>query len=205
MTVATVLRSGGIYHPGWVVRLERMVRAHAPNTDFVCLTDTPFAPFCRPLEHDWPGWWAKMCLFGPDTLRGVTLYVDLDTDIVNTLDGFGDYRGDVAMLSDFNRPDLAQSGVMLIRPDKETQRLWALWLENPDGWMQTYRGDGEWLHEHARADRIQDLYPRRVVSYKNDCCRRTPGKPGQVFHRIPDGASIVVYHGAPKPDVAPWT
>lgn len=177
-TVACVLRSGGRYTYEWVEALERRVVPHMPEGwTFTALVDA----------HPWPGWWAKMGLLEPGRFVGPVLYLDLDTDIVAPLDWFG-FSGDLALLSDFYRPRLGQSGVMAFNPGPETERLWRLWMRNADRYMARYRGDGEWLHFHApQAPRLQTLYPGRIVSHKVDCASG-----------VPDGASIVCYHGEPK-------
>lgn len=185
MTVLCVLRSGGVYTPEWVQRLRSQVAEHAPGARFACISDVNVPGVeCLRLEHEWPGWWAKM-----EALRHFpdrVLYLDLDTDVVGPLDWL-DYTGDLALLSDFYRPHLAQSGVMAWGHSDYTATLYEVFAADADAWMQQYRGDGEWLHAHAMADRLQDLYPGRIVSHKVHC-----------GDGVPEGASIVCYHGEPK-------
>jgi hypothetical protein len=208
MTIACVLRSGGIYHPGWVQRLAGMVEEHMPGALFVCLTDTPVPGVeSRPLLWEWPGWFAKMELFCPGTFKAPVLYLDLDSDVVGDLSGLTSYDGPLALLSDFNRPARAQTGVMAFTPGAETERLWALWKGNADGWLRQYESQGAWMHDHApTADRIQTLFPGQIVSYKNDCCVHTPGRPQaeRTFMAVPEGARIVAYHGDQKPNMPAW-
>ncbi len=59
MTVACVLRSGGIYTQAWVWTLKRGLARWLPGEwQLLVLTDTPepFGPWGVQLEHDWPGW-----------------------------------------------------------------------------------------------------------------------------------------------------
>lgn len=195
-TFASVLRSGGDYGPEHVRALYRGVREHWPGPlDFVCLTDTPIgAPGVRevPLERGWPGWWSKLELFRPDVFEGPVVYMDLDTLPIGDLSDLASYAGPLAMLSDFYRPRLAQSGVMLFEagPKSYAATLYEAWLDGPaERHMRAHRGDGEWLSAYADGPhRIQDLFPGQVVSLKV----HAKGGP-------PPGARLVCFHGHPRP------
>src|SRR5262245_61940013 len=87
LTIACVLKSGGIYDATWVARLRDGVARHLPLTHrFVCLSDVEVPCERIPLEHDWPGWWAKVELF---KLKAPVLFFDLDTAIVGDLENIG--------------------------------------------------------------------------------------------------------------------
>lgn len=191
LIIACVLRSGGPYTPEWVWALKRGLARHAPPHEFVCLTDTPDAcgMWAVPLRYDWPGWWAKLALFEPGLFSGRVIYLDLDTLVVGDLTDLCGYSGPLAMLSDFYRPQLAQSGVMFWTPGPETEAIWDAWIRDPAGHMRRYRGDGEFLHAHAKPDRIQAIFPGRVASYKV-----------HARHGPPKGARLVCAHGRPKWD-----
>lgn len=210
MTIACVLKLGGHYTREWVYALKRGINRHAETvlhndldgSEFVCLTDDPgVTPLWRvPLKHGWPGWWSKLELFRPGLFKGPVLYLDLDTLVVGDLTDLCSYTGDFAMLSDFYRPKVAQSGVMLWTPGPHTEFMYrefvAGWYDNPGGHRKPkYRGDGEWIHAHFQrtgvitADRIQALYPGQVVSLKVHA-REGP----------PDGARLVCGHGNPRFD-----
>ena len=209
ITVATVLTSGGPYHPGHVYRLKRMLDRHLPEHEFVCLTDmhgVP-SPWRRELEHGWPKWWAKMECFRPGLFTGPVLYLDLDSDVVGSLADLASYYGPLALLTDFNNPERAQTGVMAFSPSPEIDELWAAWIAEPEGWMQTYESQGAWMHAACpSAQRLQELFPKQIVSFKTDCCTYEPGVPmdiGRRFRGIPAGARIVCYHGTDKPMISP--
>jgi hypothetical protein len=189
MTVACVLRSGGVYTPEWVTKLQQTVASHVAGHSFVCLTDMGVpGTACIRLRHLWPGWWAKLALFEPGLFPGPVLYMDLDTLPVGDLTELASYAGPLALLSDFNLPGLAQSGVMAWTEGELTERLWHAWIKDPAGHMQRYRGDGQWLHAHAGpVDRLQALYPGQIVSFKRHA-RDAP----------PEGARLVCAHGRPK-------
>lgn len=193
-TIACVLRSGGEYGPEWVWALRRGLNRHLDVPyRFVCLSDVVGIGQWRvPLKHDWRGWWSKMELFDPaNGLTGTVLYLDLDTIVTGDLSDMLAYDGDLAMLSDFYRPHLAQSGVMAYQAGSGTyaaELFEAFAGGPPQRWMRKFRGDGEWLNAHADSpDRLQDLYPGQVVSLK-------------VHARLgpPDNARLVCAHGVPK-------
>lgn len=187
-----MLRSGGIYTPEWVYALKRGIGRHLSGAQFRCLTDAPgiSPPTWRvPLEHHWRGWWSKMELFRPRLFPGPVLYVDLDTLPVGDLTPLTTYRGPLAMLSDFYRPEKAQSGVMAFTPGAVTEAIWEAWIKDPEGHMRRYRGDGEWLHaltEGTGVDRIQDV-AQGVYSLKVHA-REGP----------PEDAVLVCGHGNPR-------
>src|SRR5690606_16907466 len=76
MTPVCVLRSGGGFGPEHVQWLAR----HGPG-----LVGLPYVPVpgvgTIALQHDWPGWWAKMEAYGP-TIDGDILLIDLDTVVL---------------------------------------------------------------------------------------------------------------------------
>jgi hypothetical protein len=194
MTVACVLRSGGEYSARWVHALAEGVERWSPGMRFVCLTDVAGWTLPNPhqkiaLVHDWRGWWSKLEMFRPDVLQlGPVLLLDLDTLVVGDLAPFFEYPGPLAMLNDFNLSGRAQSGVMLLRPGPETECVWRTFSAAPDEYMRRYRGDGEWLHAHTRPDRLQDMFPGKIVSFKKHCRKAPPG--GDV--------RLVSGHGRPR-------
>jgi hypothetical protein len=190
ITVACVLRSGNVYTPEWVDALQKGVTRYLSEPfSFCALSDLPGF---EPLRERWPRWWAKLELFRPGLFTGPVLYLDLDTVVVGDLGDLARYAGAFAMLSSFYRPLLAQSGVMAWNPGPETAALWETFSEAPDWWMRHYYGDGDFLHAHAKPERLQELFPGQIVSYKKHA-RQGP----------PDGARVVCFHGQPRPHEAP--
>lgn len=193
LTVACVLKSGGIYDASWVARLRAGVARHLPlQHRFVCLSDVDVPCERIPLQHDWPGWWSKMELF---KLPGPVLYFDLDTLPVGDL---GDIAGHAAetpftMLRDFYAPDHFGSGVMAWNGDAPRQ-LYDEFAKDPERLMRVSRarmGDQAFVEETYGKDKItrwQDVLPGQIVSYKAHNCA----------HRIPAGARAVCLHGKPK-------
>lgn len=192
--VACVLRSGGpTYDPRWVYALKRGANQHLPDHEFICLTDVGgITPNWRaPMTHPWPGWWAKMGLFDPELFPRdrLVLYFDLDTLLLGDLTFLAEYDGEFGMIRGFYHP-VRQSGVMAWRPGRLSDLVWEKWMEDPDGHISSFRGDGRWLHQHLPeegVDQLLDLFPGRIVSYKVDA------KQGP-----PDGARVVCGHGKPR-------
>lgn len=136
------------------------------------------------------GWWNKIALFKPGMFpRGDRVaYFDLDTVIVGEITDILEYEGPFAMLSDFYYPGKGASGVMAWTVSEETEAIWNNW-EGAGRPQYDPRGDQGWIsHMMPDADRLQNLFPGQIVSYKKDC-----------KHGIPDGASVVCFHGLPRP------
>jgi hypothetical protein len=152
---------------------------------FVCVTDTPIDGVeCVRAEHQ--GWWEKLRLFKPGVLpEGRKLFLDLDTFIVGNIDFLADYRGEFAILRDFYRTRGLGSAVMLW---DELPEIYDAWIKA--GKPQPGGGDQAFVEDVmlAKADRLQDLYPGKFVSYKVHCANRMP----------PD-AAVICFHGNPKP------
>ncbi|KKM72785.1 hypothetical protein LCGC14_1417100 [marine sediment metagenome] len=222
LTVACVLKSGGIYDRTWVDRLQRGVVQHM-NAEhrFVCLTDTLSDDVMfeqsagtglawQRLRHGWPGWWSKMELF---RLDGPVLYLDLDVVITGSLDeliaadcqpfdpaafAISEQLGKTNLLvapRDFMNKRELNSSVLFFN---DCGYLYDQFAEDPDRHMSRFRGDQNFI-----TDRCWDALtfpPGWCVSYRRDC--RTKLGVGQ----LPKGARVVCFHGAPKPpDVDdPW-
>ncbi|MCW2309728.1 glycosyltransferase family protein [Rhodobium gokarnense] len=194
-TVACVLKSGGVYTPEYVHRLQDGVRRHLPGVRFRCFSDVKETA-TDPLRHDWPGWWSKMELFRPD-VKGDLLYLDLDTVINGSLKDIAAVS-DLTLLRDFGRPDGLGSGMMFL-PEQDRSPIWLKWIEAPARWMRECShgamwGDQGFLEQFwkIKADRWQDLVPGQVVSHK--------------WHSIDERkrARVICYHGSPKPHETGW-
>ena len=186
VTPVTVLRSGGEYKPEHVWRLAQRI----PN--LTCFSDTPVPGVrCIPLKHDWPGWWAKMELFGPGLDTDI-LYFDLDTTIVGDITPLFKV-GQTTLLSDFYYPDVLQSALMYIK-QSDKARVYEEFMKDPSGIMGKYtkpplHGDQGFLNAVlTNPQRWQKVLPDHIVSYKVHC------KKG-----VPKGASVVCFHGKPRP------
>ena len=192
IVIACVLKRGKYYNASWVRALKCGLERHVRrNYEFKVLTDFgDLGEWQIPLAKGWSGWWSKLELFD-GRLTGRVLYLDLDTLVVGDLEDILNYDGDFAMLSDFYRPSLLQSGVMAFDAGGDTaHRIWSTWIRDPWGWMHRFRGDGEFIASVATdADRLQDLFPGQVLSLKV-----------HAWDARPEGAHLVCGHGRPRMD-----
>lgn len=150
-----------------VNRLYQSVSKHIDRPfDFYCLTNTnerlPGHIHRIPLLYAWPGWWSKMEIHRPDLPAGRTLYMDLDSHCVRSLEPILDFPGDLVMFetripkerwSRLQREGWVlkyQAATMLFTPGCETMtKVWDKFCERPDWWMKKYRSDqdvmGDWI------------------------------------------------------------
>ena len=188
------VKSKPAYDHHYVNRLYEMVRRNLtiPHK-FTCFTDDSSGIRCKtkplPSLLAKSGWWAKLSLHREDLLTCPVLYLDLDTLIVDNLDFIGDYKGDFCILRDFYRPEGYGSGVMMW--NKPHPYVWTKWVGK--GCPSHGLGDQGWMEEQIKgADLFQDQFPDKFVSYKVDC-----------QSRLPENASVVCFHGEPKPHQFP--
>lgn len=155
---------GRDYRDEDVARLKEMVERHI-DRDFrmYCLTNDPKADVPAEkimLNYNWPGWWSKVELFRPDLPCGRTLYLDLDTTIVRSLQPMLDYEGDLVMFpSPFEKKKLVnaegkrmvihyQAGTMLFTPGA-LHWVYDTFRADAKKYMRLYRSEqdiyGEWL------------------------------------------------------------
>lgn len=207
LTIATVLKLGGDYDVSYVNHIANSISEHVSIPyEFVCLTDATDG-FCTnvhkiiQLEHNFPKWWGKLELFKPDKFStDRVFYIDLDTIIVDNIDDIMQYTGDFFGLKDFYKLQGLGSGLMAWGASNTfIQRIYHEFMRNPTANMNNHRyGDQEFIGKLvARSmDYVQELYPRKIVSYKKDCV-----DPYGNVH-IPDDAAIICFHGRPRPHQA---
>lgn len=188
--------------PEYVARLRAQVRRNVKTKHrFYCVTDDAASEYpgvrCKPAVHR--GWWEKIRLFKPGMFQeGRVVFLDLDTIIVGNIDDIVAYDGDFATLHDFWRPMGLGPAVMLWRSGFGE---WIYQEWEAAGFPQDDpRGDQAWLENlnqgrmRKEVDILQDLFPGRFVSYKSSCTEE-----------VPAGASVVCFHGKPRPhEVGGW-
>lgn len=137
LTIATVYRTGGSYGREYVDKIKRGFEKHlnVPH-EFVCLTDDCYADFCRPLKHDWPGWWSKIELFAPGQFNGPVIAVDLDTVLVGDLAPLIQHEHPFVMMRDFQLPDRANSCLMYWEGDYSF--IYEKFCEDPAHYQEIY-------------------------------------------------------------------
>ena len=199
ITFLCVLRSGGDYTPEYVRRLRDGVARHRklPHR-FVCLSDVPVACERVVMEHGWPGWWCKIEMFKPGVVTGPTLFFDLDTVIVGSLDEVEKLeRFDFAMLDVLHKElPLGNSGVMWF--NKPQEHVYSRFVEKPEYWIryheenarERYMGDQAFISDSFETvPKLHHALPNMFRSYKYDQCIKRP-RPG---------ASVIAFGGHPRP------
>jgi len=135
--------------------------------DFYVLTndmtaDTPGTKIELLHGDDWEGWWSKMELYRPDLPAGRTLYLDLDSHVVKSLQPILDFEGDLVLFNDKIRKHAAkharrgemgwvyryQASAILFNPG-EFVWLYEKFEQDWDYYIEHYRSDqdilGEWI------------------------------------------------------------
>lgn len=191
VTAACVLKAGGVYTEEWVYALRRGVARNLDQPfEFACLSDRSLGVQWEKLEHNWRGWWSKIELFRPGLFRGPVVYFDLDTLILGDVSDLASYRGPFAMLSDFYAPKMAASGVMAWTPGLHTEAIYHAFVkQSSQGHVPNGRSDYWYAKNAPKPERLQDLFPGQIVSFK------AHAKAG-----APAGARVLCFHGKPRPN-----
>lgn len=163
---------------------------------FIVFTDTPgdYAEgiIVKPLPVEGlNGWWNKLALFKYGVFEDGdrVVYIDLSTVITGRLDEIVAYDGKFAILRDFYRPDGMQSAFMAWEAGSVCGILTS-WDDS--GRPEVEGGDQAWIEQFCgyagiNADLWQHLFPDLFISYKVS------------KGAIPETASVVKFHGNPKP------
>ena len=212
-TVMCVLRSGGQYDVEWVRKLRDGIHRNttAPY-EFKCLSDVeiditePCKQKCEriPLQHDWPGWWAKIELFRPGVITGPTLYLDLDTIITANIDHLIDdlrySKYTFAMLRNFHQPDFVGSGVMWFADeDAVPHKVYEKFRKQPDAYMAHHERVRKGSHLGDQA------FIADTIGLENIEMLDVPGLKSFKYHArtfLPPDAALVCFHGNPRPPEA---
>lgn len=209
LNVFCVLRSGGDYNPDYVHILRDSVERNlsVPHR-FACLTDLSAEYFAGieviPLRHDWPGWWSKMELFRHSTRE--RLVFDLDTVITGPINDLPKAaNGQFTILEDFYRGAGTYGSGLMYLPEGWGLHIYQHFLQDPERHMAENRGDQDFLESmrpKAQTWRSVGLQPGKIVSFK------PVPLPGATLSKLPKGASVVCFHGLPRPADLPehhWT
>jgi hypothetical protein len=202
LTVACVYKPGGGFTDEYVYRLREGVakHCHVPHR-FVVLTNEKFEDFeTIRFTRNVPGWWNKLQLFAKDQFVGQVAYFDLDTMIVGDITDIVTAPQEFAMLRDFYGKDRVASGMMVWNASDDWSAIYETfsaaripeYSKTAEKW-----GDQAWIGnclQDAPA-LLQDQFPGRIVSYKVEM--KAQGK-------MPKGASVVAFHGRPRPHQIGW-
>jgi len=194
ITVACVLKSGGIYTPEYVHKLKAGVDRNLKGHKFVCLSDVEVKGVeTIPLKENWPGWWSKLELF--KNITGPTLYLDLDTLVLRTLEPIKKLKHDFMMidLRTSTQMGIGQSGVMWIT--KNIPKIYDKFKQDPEKYIKEYSefkgamhiGDQAFIFDTIGVvPKITQALPGFIRSYKLNCLDG------------PMNSAIVCFHGEPR-------
>ena len=179
--------------------------------------DVP-APFIKHELTEWPGiagrkrsWWYKMQLFNPERFCGELLYFDLDVVIVRNIDWMLqqplDYFWTIRDFRHVQHPGYNAMNSSLMRWN--TEKFSWIWeqfkKEDINTVIRSFPGDQDYLnrmltHEHKRYydDSQFQSWRWQVADGGYDFRRRQAKQPG-TGATISPNASVLVFHGSPKP------
>jgi len=192
-TIATVLKSGGVYHEGYVLNLHRqLMSVQKQLCNFVCLTDMVLKSkqiATLPLQDNLPGWWSKIEVF---QLVGTVIYLDLDTAVFCDLSPLAQVvaqSDSFFMLKAFRKTETFASGIMSWSKDfTYLHDEFDMSQYEAKDWDQHYIKQK--LHEHnATIKPVNETLPK-IYSYKHHCRKQ-----------LPADAQIVCFHGDPRPEI----
>lgn len=215
--------TGTKYSDDYVVRLYNGAKRHLkPHFHFNLFTDRALGCLSS-IENLWvhnateQGYWNKILLFKPNQFpRGDTiLYLDLDVLVTGSLNALLNfYRGGFAIMEDSICPPHYNSSVMMWRAgDPTVERIYTRWIAEgkpTESQVKHSKGDQAWI-EHcfseakAKSDRPY-VWPQNLVApyYSKG---QDLGYTTETAHTkkidwwgrdAVDGASLVVFHGAPR-------
>lgn len=213
------LKWGTKYPADYVNRLYSMVsrQCHQPF-QFHCMTENGQGIRSEvntlPLtEMGLQGWWYKLALFKEDFygLQGQVLFLDLDVVISGALDELIDYAPNRFCISPDEKEGDYNSSVMCFTLGSMAYVWESFWAQR-DKITSMLHGDQDWV-QRVVVDAI--IYPKPLVlSFKYDCDSRAKfggGALGKWLRRhgwfrpkkqakLPENASVVLFHGKPDPE-----
>jgi len=201
------IKFGNKYSSEYVNKLFRGISRNTSKSFlFTCFTDNQMGIDtkidCRSLPINVGDWHNKIGLYDCThyNKNNQIFYFDLDTVIVGDLDEIFSYTGDFILLRDFYRVDGFGSGLMSWRPHAVNH----MWKNYTHG-QKCKHGDQGWCEQqYPGADIWQEVYPKKVISYKVHILMG--GRLKSPKHTNYPGslktASIVCFHGKPLPHEA---
>ena len=204
ITITTVLKSGNRYDASWVEKLKNNLERHMTQPYvFLPLSDA---------KHDYPSlsfvqenekYWNKIELFRPDILNGPTLFLDLDTVILNDpIPALKSMSGNDFLMfrSRTNKGTpvpVASSCIMYW--EKKPKNLWEIWnSQSKEYWYKQYAGgrmgDQAFIRDHAEYKFLQDVSDPEYYKY-------AVGNEPENF----DKSIFLIFGGSNrKPDLMDW-
>lgn len=213
---------GDSYNWSYVERLYGMLSRHiTPGIRLHVYTEAD-RPVPQPMiRHDlepWHitrarrGWWYKMQMFNPQHHSGPLLYFDLDTVIVRNIDWIWQqplqYFWAVRDFKYLWRPTHTGINSSVMWWDtRQHQQVWQTFQKQDlSTVMRQYHGDQDFISAVISQNQRRFLDSDGVVSWRWQCqdggydFRRRRGRTPGTGTQIPESASVLVFHGSPKPD-----
>ena len=217
------MKWGTLYGPEYVNRLYAMVARNLTRPfRFVCFTEDasglrgevevrPLPPIRIDPPHGTTPW-RKLALYNADLgdVTGTALFLDLDLVIVGPLDRFFEVPGEYCVIRNWTRPRriVGNTSVFRFEIGAHTDLLDTFHSMPTQHWVDADRIEQAFLSRILHGQGRLTFWPKGwCASFKVDAL---PG--GWRFPRIllnwvlpsrlPEGASIVVFHGHPNPDEA---
>lgn len=212
------IKWGTKYGPDYVNRLHGMVSRHLKRPHrFVCLCDdregiapgievlpipqVGFADFDQRLPWTFGHGWLKVTLLAQPLhdLQGLTLFLDLDIVIVDSLDPFFEPQGEFIAIREWDKHDgTGNTSVFRYTIGAHADLIQQL-IRDKDKVLRAVRNEQEFMTgEMARQGKLSYWPEEWCRSFKRHCVRR--GLAGWFKPpRLPDGARIIAFHGKPNP------
>jgi hypothetical protein len=212
---------GDAYSWTYVERLYNMLNRHISHgirLHVYTEAERPVpAPMIKHVLPDWGihgpkrSWWYKINLFDPGQHAGPLLYFDLDTVIVNNIDWICELPPKwFWTIQDFKylwRPGSQSINSSIMWWDtRQFAGVWQTFVqENLGAVIKKYRGDQDYLNYAINNSDLRFLDPEQILSWRWQCLgngynfkRRNYQNTDGITH-IPARASVLVFHGQPKP------
>lgn len=198
-----------------------LYRACRANTSsklrFVCLTDDGRGldpdieirdiPDIGLTPEDWkrPGVWRKLSLYAPELHDlGRVLFIDLDMMIFGSLDPFFGMQHGVFFLNTGDSwcknpmSNHTEGGTAIFSFDPSTEGgVLEAFQTNPAVHMDNFHNEQDFVFAHVTCTKF---WPEgQVISFKRHLCRRYGIGLAQPIHPVPEGTSVIAFHGNPRP------
>ena len=202
-TIVLVLRSGGDFAIRDVELITRHINGlwkSSIRPRIICLWDKASQYYnlgnfeLLPLPSIAEGTWSRIYLYCPEMEEYKPfLYVDLDTVIIQSLERIFDLVKDPAQfitLEDFwQRGSLATGLVWFPKDCEKTKNVWNSWIGPVSRRMDNY------IRKVCQADQYWQKLTNSIYDFKP--------RHGGLLPAIPDGATLICFHGKPRVFDAP--
>src|ERR1044071_8385633 len=182
ITVACVLKVGGLYTADHVRVLESMVSRNLDGIDrFVCLSDAPFIlPFVEriPLAHRWLGGWSKLELFRPKIFddQERVLYFDIASVITGNLSSLAARKETfVTLWRQMEKPRVRLSSKVMLFTAGNMADIYSTFARTPAKMAEVAKSPDAVIDRYAmRPAYWEDVLPGQVLSYEAHCLQGLP-------------------------------